>query len=391
MGWRETSVAEQRLELVRAMALGEESVGEACARFGVSRKTGYKWKARYEEEGLEGLMDRSHAPLRHGRATAEEIAQALVNTKHERPSWGPRKIVARLKRRHPEVFWPSHSTAGEILKRAGLVRLRGSGRRRAVTLGPLRTARACNEVWTADHKGWVRLGDGGRCEPLTVIDRASRYLLALEALPGTGAREARGVFERAFGAYGLPETIRTDNGAPFASAGVVGLTALSAWWVRLGIGIERIAPGKPQQNGAHERFHLTLKEAMEPPEASRARQQARFDAFARTYNDERPHEGLAMACPGEVYGASPRPMPSSAPEPDYGDGAEVRRVRPNGEIKWRGGELYISQAIAGDPVALEEAGEDGHTVRYFNMVIGIIPRGANHLRPPPKLSPIHPG
>jgi transposase InsO family protein len=385
------SVAEQRFELVRAMMSGETNAGEVCAAFGVSRKTGYKWKARYEAEGVSGLVDRSHAPLRHGRATAEEIAAAIVNLKHDRPEWGPRKIVARLERRWPEVVWPSHSTAGGILKRAGLVAVRRRIRQVRPTLGPLRHASRCNEVWTADHKGWVRLGDGSRCEPLTVCDRASRYLVALHATTGTDAAQARAVFEAAFRDHGLPEVIRTDNGAPFAASGVVGLTQLSAWFVQLGIELERIAPGKPQQNGAHERFHATLKEAMSPPEAGCERQQARFDAFRETYNMERPHEALKMAAPGDVYEKSARPMPDRTPEPDYAAGAEVRKVRPNGEIKWRGGELYISQAIAGSAVSLEDMAEAGHAVRYFDLVIGLIPRNANRLHPTPKLSPIHPG
>jgi len=392
MAWSELSVAGQRLLLVGAMELGEESVGEACARFGVSRKTAYKWKGRFEAEGVAGLVDRSHAPLRHGRATAEEIEQAIVNLKHDRPSWGPRKIVARLEHLWPEADWPSHSTAGEILKRAGLVSPRGPARRQArVTLGPLTAGTRCNQVWTADHKGWVRLKDGTRCEPLTVIDARSRYLVALEAATGTDGRQARAVFEAAFREHGLPEIIRTDNGAPFASAGLTGLTQLSAWWVKLGIGLERIAPGKPQQNGAHERFHATLKEAMNPPEVTRESQQARFDAFRETYNMERPHEALAMTAPGAVYEKSVRPMPGRLPEPDYPGGAEVRKVRPNGEIKWRGGELYVSQALDGEPVAIEEDGEDGHTVRYFDLVIGLIPRYGQRLHPPSKLSPIHPG
>ena len=215
--------------------------------------------------------------------------------------------------------------------------------------------------------------------------------MALEATTGTDARQAKAVFERAFAGHGLPEIIRTDNGAPFASAGVTGLTQLSAWWVSLGIRLERIAPGKPQQNGAHERFHATLKEAMSPPEAARCDQQARFDAFRESYNGERPHEALGMATPGEIYQTSPRPMPSAPPEPAYAEAAEVRKVRPNGEIKWRGGELYVSQALAGEPVAIEEAGESGHAMRYFDLVIGLIPRHEARLHPAPKLSPIHPG
>lgn len=261
--------------------------------------------------------------------------------------------------------------------------------------GPLTAPERPNHVWTADHKGWVRLGDGTRCEPLTVCDAWSRYLLHLEAASGTDGAQARAAFEAAFGEHGLPEAIRSDNGTPFASSGVTGLTELSAWWVSLGIRLERIAPGKPQQNGAHERFHATLKEAMIPPEAARAEQQARFDAFREVYNQERPHEALGQRAPAEVYETSPRPLPDRRPEPDYCAQAEVRRVRGNGEIKWRGGHLFVSQALAGEIIAIEETEEGEHAARYFGLVIGLIPRHELRLQRPaskaPDLSPIHPG
>jgi len=390
MAWTGLSLMEQRLALVRAIDGGLEDVGEACARFGVSRKTGYKWRARYASEGIEGLADRGRAPHRHGRASAAEIVAAIVELKSARPTWGPRKLAARLALLHPETIWPSHSTVGEILKREGLG---GSARRRRrhapPTRGPLVCPERANQVWACDHKGWVRLGDGERLEPLNVMDGFSRYLVALEASSGTDANQARAVFERAFAEHGLPEIIRSDNGAPFASSGVSGLTGLSAWWVSLGIRLERIAPGKPQQNGCCERLNGTLMEAMTPPEADRANQQARFDAFRQVYNEERPHEALGQRPPASAFAPSPRAMPERPPEPEYPADAQTRRVRGNGCVKWRGGEVFVCTALAGQPIALIEDEAGDAEVRYYDLTIGLIPRhDPNMRRQTPNLSPI---
>lgn len=389
MAWNGGSVVEQRLALVRAMRSGLEDAGEACGRFGVSRKTGYKWLGRYEAEGVEGLIDRGRAPHRHGRASAAEVVQAIVELKCARPTWGPRKLAARLAHLYPQTAWPSHSTVGEILKREGLG---GPARRRRrhapPTRGPLTCPERPNQVWAADHKGWVRLGEGGRLEPLTVVDRFSRYLVALEASSGADARQARQAFERAFAAHGLPEIIQSDNGTPFASSGVSGLTALSAWWVSLGIRLERIAPGKPQQNGRCERLNGTLIEAMAPPETDRARQQARFDAFRQVYNEERPHEALGQKPPATVFAPSPRALSERPPEPDYPAGAAVRG---NGCVKWRGEEVFVCTALAGQPIALIEDEASDALVRYCDLAIGLIPRDdPNMRRPAPNLSPSAP-
>jgi putative transposase len=334
--WLESGVVDGRLRFVSACLSGDASVTEVCERFEISRKTGYKWLDRYAAEGPSGLVDRSHAPLRHGRATDGALAEAIILLKLARPSWGPRKIVARLSLDHPDLAWPSASTAGEILKRAGLVEPRHRRRRAAPTLGGLTTPERPNHVWAVDHKGWVRLGDGQRCEPLTVTDGFSRYLLVLSAGSSTREEQARPWFEAAFAEFGLPWAIRSDNGPPFASVGVTGLSALSVWWTKLGIRHERITPGKPQQNGRHERFHRTLLEAMRPPAADPAAQAERFDAFRQDYNHQRPHEALDQLPPAALYQPSPRKLPDQPPEPDYPPQAAVRRVRSNGEIKWRG-------------------------------------------------------
>lgn len=380
MPWRESRAVDQRLKFVSALLSEELTMTQACEAFGISRKTGYKWQARYAALGPLGLADRSHAPLAHGRATDQALVEAIIALKLSRPSWGPRKIVGRLKLDQPERAWPAASTAGEILGREGLVEPRHRRRRAPPTLGGLTLPERPNHVWAVDHKGWVRLGDGRRCEPLTITDGFSRYLLALSAGANTREEEARPWFEAAFAEFGLPWTIRSDNGPPFASTGVTGLTALSVWWTKLGIRHERITPGKPQQNGRHERFHRTLREAMTPPAADQAAQARRFDAFRKDYNHYRPHEALGQKPPASLYRPSARPFPNAIPEPDYPDHAAVRKVRTNGEIKWRGGFVHISSALAGEPVAVEENQHGQWLVRFHARPIGLIDHKTNRLR-----------
>ena len=398
MPWRESRVLDARLEFVASCLSGEVSMTQACEAYGISRKTGYKWLGRYATEGSAGLSERSHAPLRHGLATDPALIEAIILLKAARPSWGPRKLVARLRLDHPDLAWPSASTAGDALKRVGLVAPRHRRRRAVPTLGGLTMPERPNHVWAADHKGWVRLGDGVRCEPLTVTDGFSRYLLALSAGSGTREVDARPWFEAAFAEFGLPDAIRSDNGPPFASTGVTGLTALSVWWAKLGIRHERIAPGKPQQNGRHERFHRTLLEAMHPPSANQAAQVERFAAFRQDYNHQRPHEALGQLPPAALYRPSNRKLPNPPPEPIYPAEAAVRQVRSNGEIKWCGDLVYISTALVGEAVALIETEQGQWQVRFHHLPIGIIDRKTNRLgrlsvptSNSPKVSPIHPG
>jgi putative transposase len=223
-----------------------------------------------------------------------------------------------------------------------------------------------------DHKGWVRLRDGSRVEPLTMTDSFSRYLISVAATSSTTHDQAKPLFDRAFREHGLPEVIRSDNGTPFASTGTTGLTALSVWWIKLGIKHERIDPGHPQQNGRHERLHLTLLEAMQPVEPNRAAQARRFEAFARDYNEERPHEALGQRPPASVYQRSPRSMPKRLPEPQYPSEAAVRHVRSNGEIKWQGDLIHICSALAGEAIAVEETENGLWQVRFFDTTIGVI-------------------
>jgi transposase InsO family protein len=398
MPWCESRAVDQRLRFISALLSEELTMTQACEAYGISRKTGYKWQARYAARGAAGLAERSHAPLKHGRATDGALSGAIIALKLSRPSWGPRKIVGRLKLDRPELAWPAASTAGEILKREGLVEPRHRRRRAPPTLGGLTLPERPNHVWAVDHKGWVRLGDGRRCEPLTITDGFSRYLLALSAGPNTREEEARPWFEAAFGEFGLPWTIRSDNGPPFASTGVTGLTALSVWWTKLGIRHERITPGKPQQNGRHERFHRTLLEAMIPPAEDQASQTRRFEAFRQDYNHYRPHEALGQQPPASLYRTSLRQLPERAPEPDYPAHAAVRRVRSNGEIKWRGGMVHVSSALTGEAVAVEETEHGQWQVRFHARPIGLIDHKTNRLRRlsdaatiASDLLPIHPG
>jgi putative transposase len=385
MPWEENCARDQRLRFV-GMALSDEvSITELCEAFSISRKTGYKWLSRYAASGAEGLVERSHAPKRPARETPSALVEEIIAQRAMRPSWGPRKIVARLGELYPHVAWPAASTAGEILKRAGLVGPRRLHRRAPPRLGELTQAARPNHLWAVDHKGWVRLGDGTRCEPLTITDSFSRYLISVKATANTREEEARPQFEQAFREHGLPDAIRSDNGPPFASSGVTGLTALSAWWAKLGIAHERIDPGQPQQNGRHERFHRTLLEAMRPPCADRLAQERRFEVFLREYNEERPHEALDQKPPSRFYAPSPRAMPERIPDPDYPRDAMTREVRQNGEIKWRGKLVAVSTALADETVCVEETEQGDWQVRFYARPLGVIDAKTNRLRRLPVL------
>lgn len=393
MPWEESCAMDQRMKFIAARLLGASTLVELCGQYGVSRKTAYKWIGRYEADGAAGLAERSHAPLVHGRATTQEIAAAIVGMRLQRPSWGPRKLLFKLAELDPRVTWPAASTVGEILRREGLNGCRRRRHRAPPMLGALTEPDRPNRVWAVDHKGWITLGDGTRCEPLTITDSCTRFLIGLEACTSTRGEEARPVFERAFTVHGLPDVIRSDNGSPFASDGLTGLTALGVWWIKLGIRHERIAPGRPQQNGRHERFHLTLKEAMQPRPANLAEQAARFETFAHDYNVERPHEALGQIPPARRYTPSSRPLPIRLPEPDYPAAADIRRVRSNGCIKWAGSLLFVSSALIGELVAIEENLRGDYIMRFYDAPIGLIDPRRKRVLPilaGQNLSPIHP-
>ena len=346
---------------------------QLCRQFGISRKTGYKRVNRFQSYSWEGLGDRSRAPRRHPNKTPREVAEQLVAARQAHPTSGPKKLVAWLRAVEAEVVWPAPSTVGEVLDRAGLVRRRKRRRHAAPWSTPFAVADEPNDVWCIDFKGWFRTGDGARVDPLTLQDAASRYLLVCQYLPRPRGPQVRRVLERAFREYGLPWTIRSDNGPPFASVGLGSLSPLAVWWVKLGIVPERIDPGHPEQNGRLERLHRTLKaETASPPRATARKQQRAFDAFRHIYNQERPHEALGQQPPEHRYYPSFRPYPTRVCSPDYELGVTVRRVRTNGQIKWKGDAIYLSQALKGEPVGLSQLDDRYWTIQFGPLAIGIL-------------------
>ena len=383
MVWKETCAVEERLRFVLAVASGEETFAAVCRRFGVSRRVGYKWYARYRLAGVSGLSDRSRAPGRRPHAVSDEIAAACLAVRRAHPRWGPVKVRAWLERRDPGVAWPAASTIGALFDREGLTVKRRLRRRAPPRTAPFAACRAANDVWCIDFKGWFRTGDGARCEPLTLSDAHSRYLLRCQAVARADAAHVWPILDAAFREHGLPVALRSDNGAPFASTGAGGLSRLSVLAIKAGVRPERIAPGKPQQNGRHERLHLTLKqETASPPAASLRRQAERFRAFQRLYNFERPHAALDHDTPAERYRPGGRSWDGILREPPSPDDAERRRVRRNGEIKWNGNLVYITQALAGEAVALIEHDEGLWRVRYGPVELGLIDRRGERLRRP---------
>ena len=327
MPWKETSVMDEKLQFIAAVLSGDDSMTALCARFGISRQTGHTLKRRYLELGPAGLVDRSRAPHRHGRATPEEIVARIVAMRLERPSWGAKKLLVELAKQEPDVGWPAASTITDILRRAGLVTARRRRRRALCVEQPFQAVNVANDTWCIDFKGWFRTRDGERCDPLTVTDAFSRYLLASQIMPERIAPVRKAV-DALFQEHGLPLAIRSDNGAPFGSSAAAGLTRLSAHWAKLGIRLEFITPGQPHQNGRHERMHRTLKEeTVTPPAADKHEQQARFDDFRHDFNHNRPHEALDQKVPAAFYQPSPRTMPDQVPEPWYDADHAVRRVR----------------------------------------------------------------
>ncbi len=362
---------DERRELIAAIKRDEEKVSELCRQYSISRKTAYKWLERYEAEGEAGLQDRSRAPLYQPQRMSEEVGRALVELRGEHPRWGPRKLKAYLERRRPEQDWPAASSIGALLSREGLSHPRRQRRRTPARTEPLAHVTAPNQVWAADFKGHFLCGDGRRCDPLTITDGYSRYLLRCRAVAKADGPHVRSVFEAAFREYGLPLAIRTDNGPPFASVAPGGLSRLGMWWIRLGIEHERIAPGCPEQNGRHERMHQTLKaETARPPAANLWRQQAAFVKFQREYNCERPHESLDYRVPAELYIASARLYPGREPEIEYPATMQLRRISQQGSLKWKGERTFLSEVLARETVGLLEIDDELFEVYYGPVLLG---------------------
>lgn len=382
MGWRETCVMEERLKFLAAWVEGKESRSALCSRYGISRKTGYKWAARHAEEPGGGLSDRSHGPHRVPHRLAADLAELIVALRRAHPTWGPRKLRALLQRRHPGLAVPAASTIGDLLRREGLVERRRRRHRPVPQASPFAAVEAANDTWCIDFKGWFLTGDGKRCEPLTLTDAYSRYLLRCQALARTDTDHVWPVLDAAFREFGLPHYLRSDNGSPFASRGAGGLSRLSVKLIKAGVTPERIAPGKPQQNGRHERMHLTLlQEVASPPARNMREQHERLRSFQQFYNEERPHQALDHATPADRYQPSTRRFDGVLRKPEYSDDRDVRSVRRNGDIKWQGSTIYISEALVGEPVGLTE-NESGWTVSYGPILLGAIERGRGRLRKP---------
>lgn len=383
MVWKETCAVEERLRFVMAVEAGDESLAAICRRFGVSRRIGYKWYGRYVQDGVPGLSDRSRAPHRRPRSLCAELAAACLAVRRTHPSWGPVKVRAWLQRHDPDVAWPAASTIGALFEREGLTVKRRLRRRVPPRSAPFAACAAANDVWCIDFKGWFRTGDGARCEPLTLSDAHSRYLLRCQAVARADTAHVWPILDAALREYGLPVALRSDNGPPFASTGAGGLSRLAVLAIKAGVRPERIAPAKPQQNGRHERLHLTLKqETASPPAANLRRQIERFRAFQRLYNFERPHAALDHDTPADRYRPAVRAWDGVLREPPCPDDAERRRVRRSGEIKWKGNAIYINQALAGEAVALIEQDDGLWQVRYGPIELGGIDHRGQRLQRP---------
>jgi transposase InsO family protein len=370
----------ERLRFVHEALRGDETMAALCRDFEISRETGYKWLERFELLGAAGLKDRSRRPHRSGLARDEEVVTAALALKRAYPLYGPKKLRAKLADLHPDWAVPAASTIGGWLDREGLVERRTARRRCPPYTQPFAKVAAPNDVWSVDFKGWFRTGDGRRCDPLTVKDAHSRYLLTCRAVEQPDHAHVQPRLVVLFREFGLPLAIRSDNGPPFATIGAGGLSKLAVWWIKLGIQPERIEPGKPEQNGRHERMHETLKRAVaDPPARSWPAQQVALERFRREYNEERPHEALGQKTPASFYRRSDRGYPCRLREPEYDPESAVRRVRCNGSIKWAGDLIFVSEALTGEPIGITETISGDWQVRYGELELGYIDRHTRRL------------
>jgi len=370
MPWTETSPVEQRERFIADLHRGLYSMTDLCERYSISRKTGYKWRDRHAIDGMAGLLDLSHAPHTCPHRMDDEIAFLILWARFEHPGWGARKLIGWLKPRCLEVRqWPAPSTAANLLDQEGLVTKRRRRRKHQHPgVVPPDTTEP-NDLWTADFKGQFPTKDGVWCFPLTIGDQHTRFLLACKGLPDVATRGARPVFDRTFREFGLPKAIRTDNGAPFCSRGIHGLCHLNVWWLRLGVQHQRIHPASPQENGAHERMHKTLKkDACRPPRAHMAAQQRAFNNFKTEYNVERPHEALDDTPPADSYHPSPRIYNGQLPPIEYPGHFVVKTLTHQGSMRFKDKVFFVTSALKLLPVGLEET-DDGIWSLYFNTVL----------------------
>src|SRR5229473_788653 len=385
MPWKASSEMEERTRFVLEHERGLYTMTALCEMYDIARETGYYWLRRYQQGGLEALRDQGRAPERHPNQTPEEIEEAVLQLRRIHMSWGPRKLKRVLEREVPHRPWPAASTIGAMLAREGLVIPRKKRRRAPPYTQPFATADEPNRVWCADFKGWFQTQDGERIDPLTISDACSRYLLRCQHVEKTDSERVRAVFEAAFRECGLPGAIRTDNGPPFASRAIAGLSRLAVWWMKLGIVPERIAAGHPEQNGRHERMHRTLKqEAAQPPAANRREQQRTLDSFRQEYNEVRPHEALAMQTPAAIYQPSARTFPERVPEPQYPETMLVRSVRPQGNFRWKKHDVFLSEVLWGERIGLLPEDDRWFTIYFAHLPLARFDSQKLQVTPLPK-------
>jgi len=373
MVWKDTCAMDERLRFIAAHLEDDETFSALCLEYGISRKTGYKWVGRYGRDGVLGLKDLSRAPHTNPRALTGDVVDKILSVRHRHPSWGPRKVKAWLDANTGGRVWPPASSIGNLFDRAGLTRPRKRRHRTPPQSLPFSACRAPNDVWCIDFKGWFLTGSGKQVGPLTLSDGYSRFLLLCEVIDRPDQSHVWRVLEAVFREFGLPGAMLSDNGPPFASRGAGGLSRLAVKLIKVGIRPERIAPGKPQQNGRHERMHLTLKQdTASPPAHSLAEQLVRFREFRHIYNHERPHEALGQVPPAHLYRASPRVWDGVLRSPEYPGPVAVRRVRSNGEFKWKGRSIFISKALRGEPVGLHRIDDNCWFVMYGPVLLGTL-------------------
>jgi putative transposase len=373
MPWEESSAMDQKVRFVARYREGDVTMTGLCEAFGISRECGYKWVARYESEGVDGLKARSRAPLTHPNAASAVLVELVLDARRQHPTWGPRKLLVWLAKKRPRTALPAASSVATWLKSHGLAgRARRAKMRSAPTATPaLSSYEAANACWSTDFKGQFKTRDGTYCYPLTMQDVATRYLIRCHGLLSTAESPARAIFASAFAEYGLPVFMRSDNGTPFSATSFCGLSALSAWWVSLGIGIDRIPPASPQHNGRIERMHRTLKaETTRPPARDLLVQQRTFNRFQAEYNNERPHEALDNATPSSLYVPSPRRFPRIAPEPQYPSRWAERMVSASGAITFGNRWLHVGKVLAGYRLGFEPVDEGIWAVHFFGRRLG---------------------
>jgi putative transposase len=371
MAWKTRTAVESRKVFIEDWQAGEKNFAELCREYGISRQSGYKWVGRFQEQGVQGLEELSRVPHSSPQTMSPEVRERILALREQHPRWGPRKLRAWLTAHAGDVRWPVASSMGALLHREGLTQGRRKRKRTVRYSEPLAHVNNANQVWCADFKGWFSCQDGERCDPLTITDACSRFLLRCRSVEKADGPHVRAIFKSAFQEWGMPEAIRTDNGSPFASTAPGGLSRLNIWWMRLGIRHERIDPGCPQQNGRHERMHSTLKqETAAPPARNLPQQQERFGRFQKEYNQERPHEALDYKTPASVFRASNREFPVRLPELEYPRGAILRKINEDGRLRWTNQRIFVSKVLGGEYVGLQPVDDALYEVYFGGLLLG---------------------